>query len=93
MGPEGCRSPILRSQSATVERSSSAPWFDGLTDSHDSMNQYQHVTNVRICWIDGGMDGLGHGMYYIGCLLVECVFSLKMRCEILFLPYEYRTKL
>ena len=40
MGPEGCRSPILRSQSATVERSSSVPGFDGLTDSHDSMNQY-----------------------------------------------------
>lgn len=82
MGPEGCRSPILRSQSATVERSSSAPWFDGLTDSHDSMNQYQHVTNIRICWIDGGMDGLG--MYYIykyyfGCFLVECVFCVKMR--------------
>lgn len=62
MRPEGCRSPILRSQSATVERSSSAPWFDGSTDSHDSMNQYQHVINDRIRWIDGGMDRLVHGM-------------------------------
>ena len=56
MGPEGCRSPILRSQSATVERSSSVPWFDGSADSHDSMNQDQHVTNVMICWIDGGIE-------------------------------------